>query len=96
MHIVIVQLVVKDGYQQSFVERVQRQAADTLANEPECHGFDVYQDVSNRRRVLLYEIYTDAGAFARHLETPYFVAFDAETKEWIDNKDVEQRQRQEV
>ena len=28
-------------------------------------------------RIILYEIYDDAAAFAAHLATPHFAAFDA-------------------
>ena len=90
---VIVRLVVREGYQQRFDERVRRQAADTLAHEPECRQFDVCRDPANSRRLLLYEIYTDADAFARHLDAPYFVAFDTDTREWLETKEVERWQR---
>jgi quinol monooxygenase YgiN len=92
---VIVRFVVKQHYQQQFLDRVQQQASDTLAHEPDCRQFDICRDAANPGRVLLYEIYTDADAFARHLAAPYFLAFDRETRDWIETKEVEQWPRQE-
>ena len=93
---IIVRFVVKNGEEQRFVERVRRQAADTLALEPECRQFDVCQDASDPRQVLLYELYADSEAFARHLTMPHFVAFDADTRNWIETKAVERWQRHDV
>ena len=39
------------------------------------------------------EIYTDDAAFAAHLKTPHFLAFDADTRAWIDDKAVEKWER---
>ena len=93
---VVVRFAVKQRYQRRFEKRIQQQAVDSLAHEPDCRQFDVCRDAANPGRVLLYEIYTDADAFARHLAAPYFLAFDAETREWIETKEVERWQRQEL
>jgi quinol monooxygenase YgiN len=83
---VTVRFTVKPGREAAFLARVMRQAADTLEHEPECRQFDVCRAVDDPRCVFLYEIYTDDTAFAGHLGSAHFLAFDRETRDWIDEK----------
>lgn len=73
-----------------FVDLVRDNAATSLRLEPKCHRFDVLRvhDLSNRRTILLYEIYADRSAFEAHLETPHFQAFDHATQDMIVSKHV--------
>ncbi len=90
---VVVRFVVKAGVEARFLERVLRQAGESLRHEPECRQFDVCVDPADPRRVRLYEIYTSDAAFEAHLRTAHFQAFDAETRAWVDEKTVERWQR---
>jgi quinol monooxygenase YgiN len=89
MLVITVTFRVKDGHEDRFLKRVSQQAADSLHAEPDCRRFDVSVDVNDRRRVFLYEIYVDQDAFAAHLRSPHFLAFDRETTGWFDEKVVE-------
>jgi quinol monooxygenase YgiN len=80
-------------HETAFVERVQRQAKDTLDREVACRQFDVCRNPQNPREFFLYEIYDDEAAFAAHLKTPHFVTFDADTRTWIAEKVVEKWER---
>ena len=40
----------------------------------------------DRRRVFLYEIYTDKAAFDAHLKTDHFLGFDQRAKNWLVQK----------
>jgi (4S)-4-hydroxy-5-phosphonooxypentane-2,3-dione isomerase len=73
-----------------FVQLVHDNAATSLRLEPHCLRFDVLQahDRSNRRTILLYEIYTDRTAFEAHLETAHFQAFDQATQGMVLAKQV--------
>lgn len=86
---VLVRFTMKEGFEERFLERVRRQAQDSLEREPACRRFDVCVDAQDGRHVLLYEIYDTSAAFAEHLETAHFLAFEAESREWIDDKVVE-------
>ena len=86
---ITVRVTVKALYEDRFLARVVQQAADSLQHEPDCRQFDVCQDINDARRVFLYEIYRNETAFAEHLKTPHFLAFDRETKEWIEEKVVD-------
>ena len=61
-----------------FLARVQRQAADSLANEDGCHRFDVCIDLAQPERVFLYEVYAHAAAFEAHKATSDYLVG------WID------------
>ena len=89
MFVITVTFSVKERYQDRFLRRVSQQAADSLKWEPDCRRFDVSVDLGDRRRVLLYEMYTDENAFAAHLATAHFLAFDRDTAGWFDEKVVE-------
>jgi quinol monooxygenase YgiN len=94
MHIVLVKFVITAGNSKRFLERVRQQARDSLEKEPDCHVFDVAFDFDDYHRVMLYEIYTDRAAFARHLETDHFKAFDEEVLPLIEQKNVEHYAKQ--
>lgn len=86
---VTVRFRVKSEYKQRFLDRVQRQAKDTLANETDCRQFDVCYSQENPGQVFLYEIYTDDSAFEAHLRTVHFQGFNATTADWVEEKAVE-------
>jgi (4S)-4-hydroxy-5-phosphonooxypentane-2,3-dione isomerase len=90
---VVVRFVVKAGAERSFFERVVRQAGDSLRHEPQCRQFDVCVDPADPSRILLYEIYDSEAAFAEHLDSAHFRAFDAETRAWVSEKAVERWHR---
>ena len=73
----------------AFLARIQRQAADSLANEEGCHRFDVCIDPAQPERVFLYEVYAHAAAFEAHVATAHFGAFDAEAAPMLRSKAVE-------
>ena len=93
MFVITVRFDVKPGHETDFFERVQRQAKDSLEREPGCIQFDVCWNPQNPREVFLYEIYDDEAAFAAHLKTPHFLAFDADIRAWVNGKVVEKWER---
>lgn len=93
MFVITVSFRVKDGYEGRFLKRVSQQAADSLHGEPDCRRFEVSVDLNDPRRIFLYEIYTNQDAFAAHLRSAHFLAFDRETAGWFDDKIVEKWHR---
>jgi quinol monooxygenase YgiN len=65
-----------------------RVQASESVREPDCAQFDVCVDPSDVHRVFLYEVYANRDAFAAHLESSHFKAFDALTRPWISFKRV--------
>jgi quinol monooxygenase YgiN len=86
MYVVIVEFSIKPGLAERFVERVRQQARDSLDGEPDCHVFDVCIDPGRANFVLLYEVYTDRGAFDAHLAAAHFSDFDTKVRDWVSDK----------
>jgi quinol monooxygenase YgiN len=86
MFVITVRFAVKAGYEPVFLQRVCQQARESLDREAGCRQFDVCQSEAEPERVFLYEVYDDTAAFAEHLQSRHFLAFDAETRPWVDEK----------
>jgi quinol monooxygenase YgiN len=71
MLIVVARYVVSEGHVDTVLPLL-RENAVASRNEPGCLEFSVLQDAEDRRRVLLYEEYTDEDAFQAHRHTPHF------------------------
>lgn len=93
MFVVVVEFSLRAGRSKAFRERVRRQAEDSLELESDCRVFDVCIDPERENFVLLYEVYTNRAAFDAHLASAHFAAFDAEVRDWIDDKRVTVYQR---
>ncbi len=89
---ILVEFELKDGAADAFVELVRDNARASLATEPGCRRFDVLRESSRPDRIVLYEIYDDASAFARHLETPHIKAFNDASRELVLDKQVTELQ----
>jgi autoinducer 2-degrading protein len=88
MYVVIVEFTIRAEFALRFLDRVRQQARDSLELEPECHVFDVCVDPGRDDFVLLYEIYSDCGAFDTHLASSHFIDFDKTVRAWICDKQV--------
>jgi quinol monooxygenase YgiN len=90
---ITVRFHIKREHGDAFFERVQQQAKDSLDRETACRQFDVCRNRENPLEVFLYEIYDDEAAFASHLTTPHFLAFDADVRGWVVDKVIEKWNR---
>ena len=88
MYVVVVEFTIKAEFAVRFRERVRQQAKDSLALEPQCHVFDVCIDPARAEFVLLYEVYSERGAFDAHLGSAHFIDFDNTVSDWVDHKKV--------
>lgn len=88
MFIVVVEFTVYPEHASDFRQRVQQQAADSLERETDCHVFDVCIDSQRDDFVLLYEVYSSAGAFDEHLQSEHFVDFNAAVTPWVSDKKI--------
>ena len=88
MYVVIVEFIIKPEFAARFRERVQQQARDSLELESECHVFDVCIDPARDDCVLLYEVYSERGAFDAHRESAHFIDFDNRVRDWVESRQV--------
>ena len=86
MFAVCVTLHIAPDNMAAFLPIIEAQAAHSLAREPDCHRFDICGGPEGA--LFLYELYTNAAAFAAHLQTPHFQEFDAAAAPLIERKDI--------
>lgn len=88
MQALIVEFVIRPGFEDAFERAIVANAAASLAEEPGCRQFDVCRDAANARRFMLYELYDDEAAIAAHLRSPHFLAMNEATAAWFEAKTV--------
>lgn len=96
-YVIAVDFILHAGSMDQFMPLMLDNAEKSRTLEPGCDRFDVCVPAGETDRVFLYEIYKDEAAFAAHLKTDHFIAFDAATKSmikerkigklWIENDD---------
>jgi quinol monooxygenase YgiN len=96
MYVVTVELKVTAKQVEAFRDAVLRQSRNTLANERDCHRFDVCTDPKDPTLFYLYEVYVDEEAFQAHLRSDHFLDFDTKTQAWLEGKTVRTWLREDV
>jgi autoinducer 2-degrading protein len=84
----IVEYRVKPGRCDAFLGVIRAHAAGTLADEDGCMQFDVLVPREGADRVLLYEVYRDAAAYAVHGRSARLVNTRAAYAEMIDSRTI--------
>ena len=77
MHIVIVDVAVRQDLLEEFERALLHNARESVAHDPGCLRFDVSQHVDDPTRWVLYEVYEDPAAHAAHRQSAHFLAYDA-------------------
>ncbi len=72
MFSLMVQMEVRPGRREDFLAGMAANAEASVRVEPGCLRFDVCSVESDEHRFVLYELYTDADAFAAHKAAPHF------------------------
>ena len=54
---------IKPDQRDGFVRAIRETAVLSVSGEPGCIRFDVFQDLADENRYILYEVYTDEEAF---------------------------------
>jgi len=68
----IVEMQVRPDRRAEFLAGIAANAEASVQDEPGCLRFDICSVDSDENRFLLYELYTDAAAFAAHKAAPHF------------------------
>lgn len=76
-YVIIAEFRTREGAAETFLARLRRHAELSL-QEPGCHVFDICRDTEEPRSIVLYEVYSDAAAYAAHQAAPYYPLF----REW--------------
>ena len=72
MFSLMVQMEVRPGRREEFLAGMAANAEASVRDEPGCLRFDICSVDSDENRFVLYELYTDADAFAAHKAAPHF------------------------
>jgi len=86
--VILVEFVIKPDFVERFGRLIRANAKASVEREPGCRRFDVLLGPDDPRRFVLYEIYDDATAFDRHLQTRHFKTFAAATESQIEQRSV--------
>ncbi len=71
MFVVIVNVCVKEGFEEAFKEATIENASHSI-NEPGIARFDVIQQIDNPRHFVLIEVYRTEEDPAKHKETSHY------------------------
>ena len=72
MFSLMVQMQVRPERREEFLVGIAANAEVSVRDEAGCLRFDVCSVDSDENRFVLYELYTDADAFAAHKASPHF------------------------
>lgn len=86
--VITVDFVLHTGALDPFLALIKDNAQKSLDLEPGCHRFDVLVQKGMPDHILLYEIYADRAAFAVHLKSAHFAAFNKASAPYVHEKKV--------
>ena len=75
MFSLVVQMEVRPGSREDFLAGMTANAEAAVRDEVGCLRFDLCSVEGEENRFVLYELYTDAEAFAAHKQAPHFLAW---------------------
>jgi quinol monooxygenase YgiN len=76
-YVIIVEFRAQPDQVEAFAALIDRHAQNSRTLEDGCLAFDVCQDPNDAARFVLYEVYRDQAAHARHLEMDSYRWFRA-------------------
>jgi quinol monooxygenase YgiN len=88
MHIVLVQVKVREEMLGEFEQALLHNARESVAHDPGCLRFDVSQHADDPTRWVLHEVYDTPAAHALHRGARHFLAYDAVAARAVTEKSV--------
>jgi len=73
---------IKPDQRDGFLGTIRETAFRSVSDEPGCISFDVFQDLADENRYILYEVYTSEDAFQKHLATPHARHAMEKSRDW--------------
>ncbi len=86
MFSLVVQMTVRPGRREEFLAGMAANAEASVRDEPGCLRFDVCSVDGDENRFLLYELYTDADAFAAHKAVPHFAEWRTVAEQVVESQ----------
>jgi (4S)-4-hydroxy-5-phosphonooxypentane-2,3-dione isomerase len=88
MHIVLVQVKVREEMLAEFEEALLHNARESVTRDAGCLRFDVSQHADDPTRWVLHEVYDTPAAHALHRQSAHFLAYDAVAARAVTEKSV--------
>src|SRR5262245_51451884 len=77
MFTILVQLEVRPDMREEWLNAAAYNARESLARDPGCQQFEVWQVTDDPVKWMFYEVYFDEAAWLQHRESPHFLAYKA-------------------
>ena len=84
----IVEINIKPGFKEQFMESMLGDARGSNNDEPGCLRFDVLQDNEDENKLHLFEVYEDEAAVDAHRNAPHFIKWREECADWVATENV--------
>ena len=85
---IFVTVKIKDGKVDEFLSHAHVNATAAVREEPNCHMFRVMQNQDDPNTIHFFEVYTEAASLDAHREFAHYKAYDAATKDLIEDKSI--------
>ncbi len=88
MFAVVVEFQINPENMAEFLPLMLQNARSSVSEEEGCQQFDVCTDPDRPTEVFLYELYSDAEAFAAHQKMPHYLTFNDAVSDMVASKQV--------
>ena len=87
MFVIVVDVIVKQGFAEKFREAIIVQGKTSLENEEGCMRFEILQTPGDPNHFTLYEGYVDEATFNNeHCNTQHYARYAETTAGWVESK----------
>ncbi len=87
MFVIVVDIIVKQGYAEKFRDAITLQGKASMETEDGCMRFDILQTPGEPEHFTLYEGYVNEDAFNdEHRNTPHYARYAETTASWVESK----------
>jgi quinol monooxygenase YgiN len=84
--VIVVELEIIPSELEAFKAAIKENGQACVREEPGCQQFNIVFEKDNPNRVMLFEIYDSAEAYAAHQATPHFKKYGATIKDMIKSR----------
>jgi quinol monooxygenase YgiN len=84
--VIVVELEIEQSQLEAFKAAIKENGQAAVREEPGCQQFNIVFEKDNPARVLLFEVYDNAEAFAAHQATAHFKKYLATTKDMVKSR----------
>jgi quinol monooxygenase YgiN len=84
--VIVVELEIVPSELEAFKTAIKENGQAAVREEPGCQQFNIVFEKDNPARVLLFEVYDNAEAFAAHQATAHFKKYLATTKDMVKSR----------